>query len=88
MPFCSECGKEIEGTDKYCNSCGQAAVAPSGHTNIKLKYLFLLFGIALGVLYEIHLTHEVALPIDLMLAIPWGIAGFAIGAVLDGLKKK
>jgi uncharacterized membrane protein YvbJ len=36
MPFCSNCGKEIEGTDKYCNSCGQGV---KGGKKFKLKYV-------------------------------------------------
>jgi hypothetical protein len=58
--------------------------------NIKLKYLFLLIGMLMGVTYML-VTGSIKMaisPFGLLSALPWGIAGFAIGAIMDGRRKR
>ena len=59
---------------------------------IQWKYVFLLVGMLMGAAYEYHgiSKHENWSfgPLDFVFIVPWGIVGFAVGGVIDGLKKK
>jgi hypothetical protein len=60
---------------------------------VQWKYVFILIGMLMGAGYQYHqdiLKHENWSfgPMDFLFVIPWGIVGFAIGGVVDGLKKK
>lgn len=94
MPFCSKCGSEIEGADKYCNSCGQAAVNSSGHAieipsrkRMPAKYICLLLGMVIGLVVgscdRSRSTFALA-----FLPIPFGLGGFAVGAIIDQLQSR
>ena len=96
MPFCSKCGKETEGTDKYCNSCGQTV---KGSKKPRLKYVGMLLGILLGVIVATLLTvtgvtgDKTGYTLDWYLArliwwlalaeVPCAVVGFAIGVAID-----
>lgn len=58
--------------------------------NIELKYLFLLIGILAGMTYMVvrGSINMAISPFGILSTLPWGIAGFAIGAVMDGKNKK
>lgn len=78
MSFCSKCGKEIEGTDKYCTFCNQGV---KGGKRLKLKYVGMLVAIILAFIYMI--SAEYTAVGALLVAAPFGLIGFAIGAVID-----
>ena len=35
--FCRKCGKEIDGSSKFCEFCGEAALEPAGNPNVEIK---------------------------------------------------
>lgn len=85
MPFCSSCGQKIETADKYCNSCGQAAVN-SSHSGVKkpiMKYVGLLAGL---LFFPVYGALAKGSPWFMwVLSVPAGLIGFAIGAIIDQL---
>ena len=53
MPYCSNCGNEVEKDDEYCNSCGNKLKTDSNNekqnsSNLK-KYSFIFIGIILAI---------------------------------------
>ena len=93
MPFCSKCGREIEGADKYCNSCGQAAVDSSGQAAKKrqVKYVCLVLGVLIPLVWGVWGTSGFAEEFSNLgyyLTVPGGLVGFAIGAIIDQYSSK
>ena len=88
MPFCSKCGREIEGDDKYCNSCGQATGNQAGQAAKKriAKYVGLLLGNHLVLsLWGAHTEHrEFDVLYLLFYGVPGGLIGFAVGVLAPG----
>ncbi len=93
---CKHCGRDVEpvvGTSVVAQAPPQSISelpTAQAQASIKMKYLFLLIGMVMGGIYQYHIVmgNEKFNSLDFMLTLPWGIAGFAVGAVLDGLKKK
>jgi hypothetical protein len=80
MPFCSRCGKEIEGTDKHCNACGQAA------KKRPIKYVGMLLGFVVAVVWGTMTGFQVPAAF-IFCGVPGGLVGFAVGAVIDQYTK-
>jgi len=99
LMFCSQCRAQIDEDSKFCRLCGNPTsplvTKPSTPATVDRKFQLKYLGLLIGIIVAPVIGSGVAsaeswsggFSLGVFLMVPCGLVGFAIGAVIDQLRK-